>query len=97
MIDGFTGMGMMQWSLPLSLLRKGVYFTALFLLPAVFGATAAFFAETVSDLFPPLVTMVVYWKRRNWIIQEAASHRRLESDAQTAVQQPAALGQAQAI
>lgn len=66
-------------------------------LPAVFGATAAFFAETVSDLFPPLVTMVVYWKRRNWIIQEAASHRRLESDAQTAVQQPAALGQAQAI
>ena len=90
-------MGMMQWSLPLSLLRKGVYFTALFLLPAVFGATAAFFAETVSDLFPPLVTMVVYWKRRNWIIQEAASHRRLESDAQTAVQQPAALGQAQAI
>ena len=97
LIDGFTGMGMMQWSLPLSLLRKGVYFTALFLLPAVFGATAAFFAETVSDLFPPLVTMVVYWKRRNWIIQEAASHRRLESDAQTAVQQPAALGQAQAI
>ena len=73
-IDGFTGMGMVQYSLPLSIFRKSVYFVALFLLPMFMGATGAFYAETVSDLFPPLVSMVVYWSRRSWVTRQALCH-----------------------
>ena len=40
-IDGFTGMGMMRYSLPLSFFRKLAYFVPLFILPALFGGMAA--------------------------------------------------------
>lgn len=60
-VDGFTGMGKVQISLPLSFFRKGVYFAALFLASALWGAGAAFYAETVSDLIPPVVSAVVYF------------------------------------
>ena len=60
-VDGFTGMGKVQISLPLSFFRKGVYFAVLFLAPALWGAGAAFYAETVSDLIPPVVSAVVYF------------------------------------
>lgn len=60
-VDGFTGMGKVQISLPLSFFRKGVYFAALFLAPALWGAGAAFYAEPVSDLIPPVVSAVVYF------------------------------------
>lgn len=51
-VDSFTGMGMVQYALPLSMFRKVVYFIALFVLPALGGGEAAFCAETVSDLLP---------------------------------------------
>ena len=70
-VDGFTGMGMMQYSLPLSLLRKVVYFIALFTLPVFLGAPAAFLAEAVSDSFPPLLSGLVFWKRRGWVSRRA--------------------------
>ena len=60
-VDGFTGMGKVQISLPLSFFRKGVYFAVLFLAPTLWGAGAAFYAETVSDLIPPVVSAVVYF------------------------------------
>ena len=44
-VDGFTALGQVRYSLPLSFWRKLVYFVALFALPAAFGARAAFFAE----------------------------------------------------
>lgn len=59
-IDGFTGMGQVRISLPLSLFRKLVYFVALFTLPALFGARAAFYAEPISDVLGPVVSVVVY-------------------------------------
>ena len=59
-IDGFTGMGQVQWSLPLSLWRKLVYFVSIFLLPVYFGAEAVFYAETISDFIGPAVSVTVY-------------------------------------
>ena len=57
-IDGLTGLGQVKVSLPLSMFRKLVYFIALFVLPAVFGAKATFFAEPISDIISPIVTTI---------------------------------------
>ena len=59
-VDGFTGMGKVQVSLPLSAFRKAVYFIALFALPAAFGARATFYAEPISDILGPIVSIAVY-------------------------------------
>lgn len=81
-VDGFTGMGMMQYSLPLSLLRKAVYFVALFTLPVYFGAPAAFLAEAVSDSFPPVLSSLVFWKRRRWVSRRALEQVPAQPDSQ---------------
>ena len=70
-VDAFTGMGMVQYSLPLSLQRKVIYFIALFTLPGLLGVSAAFLAEAVSDLFPPVFSTWVYWRRRGWVNRRA--------------------------
>ena len=85
-VDGFTGMGMMQFALPLSLLRKVFYFSALFLLPLAGGAMAAFFAQTASDVIPPMISALVLWQRRHWVTRQADRHARGEA-LQTAMQQ----------
>ena len=72
LVDGFTGMGQVRVSLPLSFWRKLVYFVAIFLLPAIFGARAAFYAEPLSDVLGPLVTVVVYFLSIGKILQERA-------------------------
>lgn len=59
-VDGFTGMGQIQLSLPLSLWRKGVYFTCVFIIPAIFDATMIFYAEPISDILAILVSIPVY-------------------------------------
>lgn len=59
-VDGFTGLGMVRLSLPLSFFRKAIYFLPLFILPYFFGARAAFYAEPISDLIAPIVSSVVY-------------------------------------
>lgn len=78
-VDGLNGMGMMQFSLPLSFFRKAVYFAALFALPAAFGAVSTFCAETISDLIPPLVTVLFYRRKLGWIREQALSHRAAQS------------------
>ncbi len=70
LVDGFTGIGQVRLSLPLSFWRKLVYFVAIFLLPAVFGARAAFYAEPLSDILGPLVTVVVYFLCMGKILKE---------------------------
>lgn len=59
-VDGFTAMGQVGISLPLSFWRKGVYFAGVFALPAVLGAEYVFYAEPLSDVLGPLVSTVVY-------------------------------------
>lgn len=60
LVDGFTAMGQVQISLPLSFWRKAVYFAAIFLLPVFLGVDYIFYAETISDVVGPAVSMVVY-------------------------------------
>lgn len=59
-VDGFTALGQVQYALPLSCWRKAAYFISLFILPAVFGAETAFFAEPISDIAGPIVSVIVY-------------------------------------
>ncbi len=60
-VDGFTAIRQVRFSLPLSFWRKLIYFVALFTLPAIAGADAAFYAEPVSDLLGPAVSIAVYF------------------------------------
>lgn len=59
-VDGFTAIGKVQLSLPLSLFRKLVYFLAIFLIPIFWSAESVFFAQPLSDLLGPLVSVLVY-------------------------------------
>lgn len=60
LVDGFTAIGKVGLSLPLSFFRKLVYFLAVFLFPAWWGAQSIFFAEPLSDILGPLVSIVVH-------------------------------------
>ena len=60
LVDGFTGMGCVKYALPLSFFRKFVYFVSLFVIPAFWGAQMVFYAEVVSDVLGPLVSVIVY-------------------------------------
>lgn len=59
-VDGFTAIGQVRFSLPLSFWRKVIYFAAIFLLPMFFGAKAVFYAEPLSDIIGPVVSLIVY-------------------------------------
>lgn len=72
LVDGFTGMGQVRLSLPLSFWRKLVYFVAIFLLPMGFGARAAFYAQPLSDVLGPLVTVIVYLLTMGKILRDRA-------------------------
>ena len=74
-VDGFTAIGQVRYSLALSFWRKLVYFVALFVCPAVFGAEAAFFAEPISDLLGPVVSIVVYLLVMNRILKKRLTDR----------------------
>ncbi len=69
-VDGFTAIGQVRYSLTLSFWRKFVYFVALFACPAIWGAEAAFFAEPVSDLLGPVVSILVYLLAMNRILKK---------------------------
>lgn len=69
LVDGFTAIGKVNISLPLSFWRKLVYFVALFILPAIWGAEAIFYAEPISDVVGPFTTMAVYGLTMNKILK----------------------------
>ncbi|MDD3346378.1 MATE family efflux transporter [Oscillibacter sp.] len=73
LVDGFTGMGLARLSLPLSAFRKAVYFVALFWLPAAFGVRAVFYAEPISDILGPLMSILVYTLRIRKILDFPAA------------------------
>ena len=73
-VDGFTGLGQVQVALPLSFFRKGAYFVSLFLLPAMFGAEAAFYAEPVSDILGPIASAIVYLTSMKKILAKAGAN-----------------------
>ena len=59
-VDGFTALGQVRLSFSLSCWRKLVYFAAIFILPAFFGAQAVFFSEPVSDVLGPIVSILFH-------------------------------------
>ena len=71
-VDGFTGLGIVRLALPLSFFRKAIYFLPLFLLPHFFGARAAFYAEPISDLIAPIVSVAVYLTAMKRILRTSA-------------------------
>ncbi|EJW99879.1 MATE efflux family protein [gut metagenome] len=73
-VDGFTGMGMMRYSLPLSFFRKLVYFIPLFIFPAYFGAMSTFLAEPISDFIAPIVCSLVYLRRIRFVVGMEPRH-----------------------
>lgn len=73
-VDGFTGLGQVQVALPLSFFRKGAYFVSLFLLPAMFGAEAAFYAEPVSDILGPIASAIVYLTSMKKVLAKAGAN-----------------------
>lgn len=60
LVDGFTAMGCVRFALPLSFFRKLVYFGALFLIPLYLPVEHVFYAEALSDICGPAVTVIVY-------------------------------------
>lgn len=59
-IDGFTAIEQVRYSWPLSFWRKAVYFVSLFVLPALFGVEATFYAEPISDVIGPVTSIIIY-------------------------------------
>lgn len=49
-VDTFTALGQVKLALPLSLFRKTLFLAACIILPAFFGAEAAFIAEPLCDI-----------------------------------------------
>ena len=80
LVDGFTALGQVKMSLPLSFWRKGTYFIALFLLPSLFGAEAIFFAEPISDILGPVISIIV------WLIAMPRILRRREQQPENSLQ-----------
>ena len=60
-VDGFTGLGKVLFSLPLSIWRKTVFFISIFVIPIFFGASAIFYAEPISDVLAIAVTLPVFF------------------------------------
>ena len=79
-VDGFTAIGQVRFSLPLSFWRKLVYFAALFALPVIWGAQAAFYAEPISDFFGPLVSMIVYLLAMKRVLKKREAKRETAPD-----------------
>ena len=82
-VDGFTAIRQVRFSLPLSFWRKLIYFVALFTLPAI-GADAAFYAEPISDLLGPAVSIAVYF-----LFMKRKLERRRAVDGPPEAQPPA--------
>lgn len=77
-VDGFTGMGVVRASLPLSFWRKGLYFVSLFVLPAYFGAQAVFFTGPIADFGGTAVSVLVYLLTIKRILNKRAAPAAVE-------------------
>lgn len=60
-VDALTALGMTKLSLLLSMLRKSSYFAATCILPALFTAKAAFYAEPAADAGAAIVSTIVFF------------------------------------
>ena len=73
LVDGFTAIGHVKLSMFLSFFRKAVYFAALFLIPVFLPARNIFYAEAISDVLGPLMSIMVYLLCIKKILQRRAA------------------------
>lgn len=59
-VDGLTGMGIAKIALPLSFFRKGIYIGLVILLCICLGAEHMFWAEPISDVAAPVVSLTTF-------------------------------------
>lgn len=69
-VDGFTGMGIVKMSLPLSLSRKFLFFICVLVFPALFGVNAAFYTEPVVDIVAGTISTCIYLLFINKILEK---------------------------
>lgn len=60
LVDGFTGMGIAKAALPLSLFRKALYISLVILLCVYVDVECMFWAEPISDIVSPIVTLTAF-------------------------------------
>ncbi|HIT64446.1 MAG TPA: MATE family efflux transporter [Candidatus Ventrimonas merdavium] len=60
-VDGFTGMGISRVALSLSLWRKALYLSGVFLIPRWFGITNVFYTEPLSDFLGTAVSVATFF------------------------------------
>lgn len=60
-VDAMTALGMTKLSLGMSIVRKALYFIATCVLPAIFVAKSAFYAEPVADFLSATVSTLVFF------------------------------------
>ena len=60
LVDGLTALGIARYAVTLSLLRKLTFLACTVILPMVFFASAAFYAEPIADFFCSIITTVVF-------------------------------------
>ncbi len=59
-VDAFTAMGIARAALPLSFFRKGIYIALVVFLSMSLGAEFLFWAEPVSDVISPIVSVCTF-------------------------------------
>ncbi|WP_296626612.1 MATE family efflux transporter [uncultured Negativibacillus sp.] len=59
-VDGLTALGIVRVSVSLSVFRKVAFLVLTLLIPAYFGATAAFYAEPIVDIFCGLFSTAIF-------------------------------------
>lgn len=67
-VDGFTGLSAVKYSIVLSTFRKLLYFAAMMIFPLLFGIENVFFAEPAVDLISAGVSVLVYLKCMSGIL-----------------------------
>ena len=69
-VDGLTALGIAKVAVSLSLFRKISFLALTLLLPAWFGATAAFFAEPAVDLIAGVTSTTVFCLLINKLLEQ---------------------------
>lgn len=59
-VDGLTALGIVRVSVSLSVFRKVAFLVLTLLIPTYFGATAAFYAEPIVDIFCGLFSTAIF-------------------------------------
>lgn len=73
-VDGFTGISAVKYSITLSCFRKALYFAAMVVFPIIVGIENVFYAEPVVDVISSILSAFVYFKCMSKIL-----NKRLDS------------------